>query len=148
MITRDWPGPLYLDTSAWIKLYLPEPTSDELDLALVGRTDLIVSHLAVTEIISALARRCREGKMARRAAARLYRTILEDVGAGIYRCAELLPPVHREAERLLLSLDDLPVRAADSLHLAQARASGAVCIVTFDQRMAEAARRIGLGTVP
>ncbi len=37
-----------------------------LDAALVGRRDLIVSDLAVTELASAIARRTREGDLSRR----------------------------------------------------------------------------------
>lgn len=57
----DWTGPLYLDASALVKIYMPEPGSDELDAALQGRDDLVISDLAVTEVISALTRRRREG---------------------------------------------------------------------------------------
>jgi predicted nucleic acid-binding protein len=49
-----WPGPVYLDTSALLKLYFPEPLSEELQAALGGRTDLFVSDLVLTEAASAL----------------------------------------------------------------------------------------------
>lgn len=50
------PGPLYCDTSALVKLYVPESGSDELNRTVEGRDDLLVSDLAVTEIVSALSR--------------------------------------------------------------------------------------------
>ena len=40
-----------------MKLYLPEPGSDELNRLVEGRVDLLVSDLAVTEAASALQRR-------------------------------------------------------------------------------------------
>jgi predicted nucleic acid-binding protein len=52
---------------------------------------------------------------------------------------------HREAERLLLALKDVPMRAADALHLALATTAGAAAVVTFDHRLEEAARAVGLG---
>ena len=55
------PGPVYCDTSALLKLYLPERGSDEFNEAVKGRDDVLVSDLAVTEIISAIARRLRQG---------------------------------------------------------------------------------------
>ena len=48
-------GGLYLDASALAKLYVTEPGSDVLDDALRGRGDLMVSDLAVTEVVSAFA---------------------------------------------------------------------------------------------
>ena len=139
-------GRLYLDASALVKLYIPEPESDELNQALRRRRDLIVSDLAVTEIASAFARRRRQGLLHTHAAARLHRAILAHMESGVFRRVDMIPEVHREAERLLLSLESVPLRAADSLHLALAIAAGAGAIVTFDQRLAEAARRIGLPT--
>jgi hypothetical protein len=44
-----------------IKLYLPEPGSDEFNRMVEGRDDLLVSDLTGTEVASALARRLREG---------------------------------------------------------------------------------------
>ena len=59
-------GPLYCDASALAKLVLPETGSDELDAAVAGRDDLLVSDLAVTEVASALGRRVREASWRRR----------------------------------------------------------------------------------
>ena len=54
-----WVEPVYLDASAMVKLLVPEEGSDELNEALVGLTDVIVSDLALTEVASALGRRMR-----------------------------------------------------------------------------------------
>jgi predicted nucleic acid-binding protein len=107
---KDWTGPLYLDASALAKLYLPEPGSDALDAAIRGRSDLMVSDLAVTEIVSAISRRRREGAVDSLSCARLHRKILADIGGGLYANNDLMPEVHREAERLLLAIDDVPSR--------------------------------------
>ena len=66
-------GPLYVDASALVKLYLPEPESDDLNRALSGRRDLVGSDMAVTEIVSSLARRRRKGEIDVAAVARLHR---------------------------------------------------------------------------
>ena len=55
-----WAEPVYLDASALVKLFVPEPESDDLNQALAGLTDVIVSDLALTEMASALGRRTRE----------------------------------------------------------------------------------------
>jgi predicted nucleic acid-binding protein len=145
---KDWTGPLYLDASALVKLYLAEPGSDALDAALRGRSDLMVSDLAITEIVSAIARRRREGVLPALSCVRLHRKILADIKDGLYIKNDLMPEVHREAERLLLAIDDAALRAADALHLALASLSGASAIVTYDLRLAEAAIRIGLNSLP
>ncbi len=141
-------GPVYVDASALVKLYLPEAESEELNRALQGRRDLLVSDLAVTEIVSSLSRRRREGSLAPAMASRLHRAMLDHVEAGIYRRAELTPAAHREAERLLLSVEAVALRAADALHLALAVEAEAASIVSFDRRLSDAARVIGLAAYP
>ena len=140
--------PLYLDASALIKLYIPEPESDRLNHALRGRTDLHVSDLAVTEIVSALARRRREGSLPAAVVPRLHGALLAHLESGVFHRVELIAEVHREAERILLSLETVALRAADALHLALAVAAGARSIVTYDRRLAEAARRMGFESWP
>lgn len=142
------PGPLYLDASALVKLYVPEPGSDELNRLLLGRRDVVVSDLAVTEIVSSLCRRRREGSLTTALVARVHRTLLGHIEAGVYRRFELIPAGHREAERLLVSVATHPLRAADALHLALAVGAGAASLLTWDRRLGAAARAIGLGVFP
>lgn len=141
-------GPLYFDASALIKLYLPEPESDRLNRVVEGRRDAIVSDLAVTEIVSSLCRRRREGAVNAQVVDRLRRQILSHFDSGVYRRVELLPEIHREAERLLVSIERVPLRAADALHLALAFSGAAASVLTFDRRLANAARALGLNIFP
>ncbi len=145
---KDWTGPLYLDASVLAKLYLPEAGSDALDAAIKGRSDLMLSDLAITEVISAMSRRRREGGVSAGACAKLHRKMLADVRGGLYIKNDLMPEAHREAERLLLAIDDIALRAVDALHLALASLAGAAAIVTYDRRLTEAATRIGLSSLP
>jgi hypothetical protein len=48
-----------------LKLYLPESGNDEFNEMVVGRDDVLVSDLAVTEILSAVARRLHQGSLTR-----------------------------------------------------------------------------------
>lgn len=142
------PGPLYFDASALVKLYVREPESDALNREIRGRTDLLVSDLAVTEIVSSLCRRRREGSVDTPIVNRVQRALLGHVEQGFYRRVELLPTTHREAERLLLLLEGVPLRAADALHLALAVSGDAASVFTYDGRLALAARSIGLAVFP
>ncbi len=140
-----WAEPVYLDASAVVKLFVPEDESEALNQALTGLTDVIISDLALTEMASALGRRTREERLTRREAERLYREAakLQHVS----RRAELTPPIHRRAERLMLSIT-IPLRALDALHLATALDAEVATMVTFDPRLREAARAQGLFVAP
>jgi uncharacterized protein len=142
------PGPLYCDTSALFKLYLPESESAEFTRVVKGREDLLVSDLAVTEIASGLARRVRQGVATAEKALGAHRAIIESLAGAPYQRVELTREVHRHAEHLLLTLRVTPLRAADALHLALALSGRAPSIATFDTRLAAAARAVGLAVYP
>ena len=140
-----WAEPVYLDASALVKLLVPETESDGLNQALAGLTDVIVSDLALTEMASTLGRRTREQLLTREEAQRLYREASKLHGSS--RHADLTPPIHRRAERLMLSLP-IPLRALDALHLATALDAEAATVVTFDPRLRDAAISQGLFVAP
>jgi predicted nucleic acid-binding protein len=142
------PGPLYCDTSALLKLFLLEPGSAEFNRTVMGRDDLLVSDLAVTEVASALSRRVRHGAVAPDVARRVQHAILGRLDERVYQRVDLTRDVHRRAEHFLLSLTETPLRAADALHLALAASARAASIASFDARLGAAARAIGLATYP
>ena len=113
-----------------------------------GRDDVLVSDLAVTEIVSALAHRLRQGALARDAARRLQHAILGRLDEGVYPRVELTRDVHRRAEQFLLRLPETPLRAADALHLALAMSARAASLASSDARLAAAARAGGLAIYP
>ena len=135
---------LYIDSSALAKLYVPEPESDMLEACLKGRRDLMISELAITEVLSAVSRRKREGVLSSRQAHDIRDAVLADADSGSFLRLDLSPLVHREAERLLLSVDSLSLRTLDALHVALALSGSASHIVTFDARMRHAAAHAGL----
>lgn len=138
----------YLDASAFVKLFLPEPESDSLNAGLQGHRQLIVSDWTVTEAVSAIARRMREDAMDAAVAADLYREMMLSVDGGYFLRAGSGRTIHREAERLLMALQADALRAGDALHLALALSVDAEAIVTFDLRLGRAAQRLGLQVVP
>jgi antitoxin (DNA-binding transcriptional repressor) of toxin-antitoxin stability system/predicted nucleic acid-binding protein len=140
-------GPLYLAPTVLAKLYFPERDSGEIEAALVDRRDLILSELAVTELITAFAARKR-AVAARSAAVSLQATLLQDLDSGVFRRVELSPPTHRAAERLALSLDGVVTRVSTAAHLALAMTAGVAGIVTFDRELGRAAQALGLAVVP
>src|SRR5262249_34016006 len=142
------PGPLYCDPSALAKLYMPEAGSDEFNTIVEGRDDVLVSDLAVTEIVSAIARRQRQGSVTPETARRLQHVILARLDEGVYLRVELTRDVHRRAEHYLLTRREARLRAADALHLALATSARAASLASFDARLAAAARSSGLAVYP
>ena len=135
---------IYLDSNALVKLYVPEPESDRLDAFLRGRRGLLMSELAITEVLSAVARRKRDGGLRADDAIKIRDALMADADSGSFGRLDLNPVVHREAERLLLATDSLPLRTLDALHVALAVSGSATHVLTFDHRMRDAAVLAGL----
>jgi hypothetical protein len=138
---------IYIDSSALAKLYVPEAESESLDAFLRGRRGLMISELAITEVLSAVARRKREGELRANQANRIRDALLADADSGSFALLDLNPAVHREAERLLLTTDAVPLRTLDALHIALALSGASPHLLTFDLRMAEAAAQSGLNVI-
>lgn len=122
----------YLDSSAIVKLAVEEPESRALRDYLRRRRPLISSALARTEVLRALL------PGGERAVARG-----RDVLAGL----ELIRIGSRVLEAAgTLTPEDL--RSLDAIHLATAQALGSdlARVVTYDERMREAAERLGMRT--
>jgi predicted nucleic acid-binding protein len=149
-LLEDAPEPargIYIDSSALAKVYVPEPESELLDEFLRGRQDLIISELVITEVISAVARRKREGSLSAAQANEIRNAVLSDAGSGSFQRLDLNPSVHREAERMLFSTESVPLRTLDALHIALALSGAATRVITFDAHMANAAALHGLHVV-
>lgn len=120
---------IYLDSSAIVKLAVREPESAALRRWLRRKRPLVASALARTEVLRALLPAGEEA-----------------VGRGraVLRSLDLLRVNDRvlEAAGLLLPL---ALRSLDAIHLATARELGDElgALVTYDDRMAAAARALG-----
>ena len=73
--------------------------------------------------------------------------LLADAESGSLARLHLDPAVHREAERLLLATDSLPLPTLDALHIALAFSGRASHVLTFDRRMREAAVQAGMNVI-
>ena len=121
---------IYLDSSAIVKLAVREPESAALRRYLRGRGPLVSSALARTEVTRAL---LPFGEVAvRRGRDVLGRIDLARVNDRVLSAAGTLLPAD--------------VRSLDAIHLATAQELGSdlARIVTYDDRMAAAARALGL----
>lgn len=123
---------VYLDASAMVKLLWQEAESDALLAWLEGCTDrLLSSDLVRTELLRTATRiDPLHVPHARELLDGLY---LEPVTTTLTEAAGVLLPGH-------------PLRSLDALHIATALVSGddLEAFVTYDERQADAARRVGL----
>ena len=131
-----------------LKLYWPEPGSTEFNQIVEGRDDVLVSDLAVTEIVSALCRRRRQGVVTGQTIRRVQQAIIKRLADGTYRRIELTRDTHRQAEEFFVTLTEIALRAADALHLAMATSAHAASMASFDARQRAAAQAIGLAIYP
>lgn len=122
----------YLDSSALVKLAIEEPESAALRRHLQRRKVLVSSALARTEVLRALVLEGEEGISRGRAV--LGRAELMRVNDRVLNAAGVLLP------------SDL--RSLDAIHLATAQQLGSdlTQIVTYDERMIDAAAQLGLKT--
>jgi hypothetical protein len=138
------PGPAYIDSSALVRLYVPSQASAGLNAALEGRSDLVVSNFALTEVTSAICRLRMEGSLDAETAHKIHSHLLRHADSGVFESADLIRPTYRSAEKRLLNSRALLLRAGDALHLEMAIAARCRTMVTFDHRLAKASESMGL----
>lgn len=136
----------FWDASALVPLCIEEPATDVARGLLEGRSPMVAWLLSATEIHSALCRKYREGEIAEGDlfAARTRRDRLLESLIIVRDITEAM----RRADRLLLVH---PLRAADALQLGAALLacdddSSPHQLITFDHRLAAAARKEGFTT--
>lgn len=133
----------YLDTSAAVAAHTPEAATGRIQtwLGRAGPGALAVSRWVVAEFASALALKVRTGALTAEQCARVFAdwkrfltaeaSLLEVDAAAFDRAGEMA------------GRHDLALRAGDALHLAVAAKHGCT-LVTLDERMAKAARQLGV----
>ena len=127
--------PVYLDSSALLKLILPEPESAALEKELQRRPDWLSSALAAIECRRALRRIHAPATVIDRAGCVLEMTTLLRLDEAVLRLAERVGPP--------------ALRSLDAIHLAAALSIGDVpeAFITYDDRLAAAARRAKLHVI-
>jgi predicted nucleic acid-binding protein len=122
---------VYLDTSAFVKLVIPEPETAALVTALTPKTVLVASEILEVEALRATRRATGEEGAA------AARTQL----AGVR-----LLPLTDQIRRRACELEPSTLRSLDAIHIATALDLGErlECIYAYDTRMATAASEAGL----
>jgi len=132
---------LYLDTSALVKLYVEEPLSQELTVAVADAEAVATSLVAYVESRAAFARARREARLS----AQIYRRIEEAFATDWPRYISI-----EVTDLLVKDAGDLAVtrslRGYDALHLASAvslrqQVNTSVTFLAFDRALSLAAKR-------
>jgi predicted nucleic acid-binding protein len=122
---------VYLDTSAFVKLVIPEPETDALVTALAGKVRLVASEILEVEALRAVRRTTGDG------GATAARTQL----AGVR-----LLPLTAQIRSRAGELEPATLRSLDAIHITTALDLGErlMCMYAYDTRMASAASEAGL----
>ncbi len=128
-------GLVYLDASAIVKLVRRERESAELAEWLTLRDEAVSSSLASVEVRRALRRAAAPADMLKEAEHQLQVVTLVAIASHVLDLAGRLPGGH--------------LRSLDAIHVATALTLGDLpeALVTYDKRLADAARRHGLTVV-
>lgn len=120
----------YLDTSAALKLVVEEPESEALAQGIDReQPDLVACWLLETEMRRAAQR---EAALTQEIVTQLLEGVgLYEVPSSLFREAGLLPGAQ--------------LRSLDAVHLAAAIRIGVDRVVTYDSRLSDSARSLGLG---
>jgi predicted nucleic acid-binding protein len=132
----------YLDASALAGRYVKERNTGRVEEILHDTSSLGTSVITITEILSALCLRRREGVLAREVYERAKEALLEDVADA--SIVPLSPEVLERASYLLEEAHELS--AMDALHVGSALEWGAEVFVSADARQLAVASRFGLPT--
>ena len=138
-MTESAEGVLYADTSALVKLVVREAESDALE-AEIARWELIAtSEIAAIELPRAAARARADG----RAGVADSRVVLELLAA------LSVVPTTDNVRALAATLAPVELRTLDAIHLSSAIALDAdlAAVLTYDHRMADAARARGIAVI-
>jgi predicted nucleic acid-binding protein len=132
---------IYLDTSAFIKLYLHEEGSAEVHSLVVAQPEpLPVWHFLELEFLNALRFKVFLAEMSPDDVERLISLYLDRKRSGQYFAPHLDPiALHELCLQMTVRTPILGCRALDILHVAAARLCDATVFITADKRQADLA---------
>ena len=134
----------YVDTSALVKRYVHEPSSQAFDdFVAASDEDFVLSPLTLVEMQSVLMRRLRERAFDRAYLKRLHGLFDSDLRCALWVVQPFPIDAFAAATKLIEELD-VALATLDALHVASAKALGCTHFATADRQQARAAQRCGL----
>lgn len=136
---------IYFDTSVLAAYYTPEERSDEAQAIVASARIPVVSDVGIAELNVVLERKARQGFLAPEAVLRVFEMFdehLQDLFHRVFLDRKLIA-----LTRSVASISTVSLRTLDALHLVVAVHLG-LPLATFDRRLAEAARAVGIKVLP
>jgi uncharacterized protein len=130
---------VFFDTSAFVKRYVREPGSDVVLQWCERATEIVLSGIAMPEVISCFCRLRRDESITGMQYQQLKALLMADI-EDIAIC-DLTPIVLTQTIR---SLENNALRAMDAIHIGSAIALGVDVFVSADKRQLDAAASCGL----
>lgn len=136
---------MYLDTSVWVRLCLPEVDSEQCEAVAATASGFVSSELLISELTSALL-----AKERNRSITAAHREIIlakfdEQIADGTLQLLPLNSVIVREATEVMrLVHPQVSLRTLDAIHLATYLSVEAGPLFTKDRRMLEAARKLNI----
>lgn len=142
----------YWDTSCWLKLYAPESDSTRFKAYVMNGATVVTSEIARLELWTTLRRKEAAGDLLPPAARQALQAYDGDVSAArilvevldtavVAKFASIIEQCYGQAP-------PLSVRTLDAIQLSTAAASGESEIVATDERLREAALKLGFNVYP
>ena len=133
---------VYLDPPAYAKRYIDEHGTQEVLAWCEQATELVLSVIAIPELISALCRMRREARLTSNQYRRIKQDLMVDIADALI--CETTPRVIQNAVNVL---EANPLRGMDAIHIGAALACSAEVFVSADKRQCDAAKKSGLTVV-
>ena len=136
---------LYLDTSAWLKLYIEEAGTELVSKAITEAEQVCTHLIAYTELRAALAKAQRMNRLTAEQKAMLLPVIEQD-----WETLNVILPTEMLIKRAAHLADQFGLRGYDSVHLAAAEAISlqimpqTLIFACFDKQLNEAAKALGM----
>lgn len=130
---------LFFDSSAFVKRYIREPGSDSVIDWSERAQEIVLSAVAVPEIVSAFCRLRRENKITDIQYRQLKSALMADI-EDVALC-DLTPAVLAQA---VIQLENHTLRGMDAIHIASAVVLKVDVFLSADQAQCVAARGAGL----
>jgi len=130
---------VFMDSSALAKRYVNEAGTIRVEEILSAASSLGLSVICISEVVSALCRLRREGRLSPRQYKENKRALMQDVEDSV-----IIPITDQVMARAVEVLERWPLRSSDALHVACAAEWGADLFTSADARQCRAAHSYGL----
>lgn len=141
---------IYVDTSLLLPVYVPEERSEEANRVLESVSPIVISDLTVAEFHVGLARKVKLGAISAPQSEAAQAAFESHLRKGLLQRVTLRSSHHDAAGRLAAKSSmksSIMLRTLDALHIAVAAGLGSP-VATFDGRLADAARDLGVEVLP